>query len=96
MKFCPYCLEEFSSRTRETCGKNLCRSRTTSWNTWVRNERTRAVSGDVNRPQPKARPLPAFSAKSRELHEMVYPALSMAEEVQLFLDRYHPGEEVAA
>jgi hypothetical protein len=69
--FCSYCLRRIPVvPRRNTCGRELCRSRTASWNAWVNGERTRAISGDVNKPQAKARRLPAFSAKAVQLFDM--------------------------
>lgn len=76
--FCPYCTQPFERPARRfswqdegrlTCGQQICRSRTTSWNAWVRREQLRVVSGSVTRPAPKARPLPPFSAKALPLFD---------------------------
>jgi hypothetical protein len=58
MSFCVYCLEKIPTYPRKaTCGRKLCRARTTAWNAWVRPTRK---FGDVNKPIRRATRLPSL------------------------------------
>jgi hypothetical protein len=64
--YCAYCTQPFERVGRKyawdrpakaTCGRKLCRSRTTSWNAWVRPTWR---FGDVNKAMRRATRLPSL------------------------------------
>jgi hypothetical protein len=61
--YCPYCISPFErvvtpwGNTAQTCGRELCKQRTASWNNWITRGQVQSVLGDVNKP-PKRSPLP--------------------------------------
>ena len=79
--YCAYCLESFErypqarysdTLAKATCGKAICKARTSSWNGWLRSTRLQTIRGDVNKAPRKATRVPPFSAKHQALFDLVH------------------------
>ena len=53
MRYCAYCLESFTSKRYDqaTCGKKICRARTTAWNRWLSGSYLERIDGPALPPK---------------------------------------------